>query len=127
MLAVPLPALRTAMADDAGLARLVGRLARNGSELAVWTACDLLIASAPRRIAAVLLRITAALDGIAPTDPRGFRLTQSELGEMANASRHHVNRVRRHFVEEGWIAQRYNFIRLLDVPALAAFAYRDSE
>jgi hypothetical protein len=44
---------------------------------------------------------------------------------MANASRHHVNRVLRMMKRAGWIATSYNHIRLLDVPGLTAFAHRE--
>lgn len=124
LLHVPLTPLRREMRDDSEMARLVGQLADHGTRLASWVACDLLISSAPRRIAAVLLRVTGAHEGVAPSDPDGFLLTQSEIGEMANASRIHVNRVLGQFTRKGWIAKRYKHLRLLDAPALMRFAYR---
>jgi CRP-like cAMP-binding protein len=125
LLNVPLPALRTLMHEDAKMTRLVGGMANLGTVLAAWVACDLLIPDAPRRIAAVLLRVTGALEGVEPNDPRGFVLTQTELGDMANASRNHVNRVLGSFFESGWIEQRYGHLRLRDVAALKAFAYSE--
>jgi CRP-like cAMP-binding protein len=62
---------------------------------------------------------------VEPDDPRGFFLTQAVLGEMANASRHHVNRVLGDFEREGWIAKSYNHIRVLDADALADFAFAE--
>jgi CRP-like cAMP-binding protein len=126
VLTVPLAKLREMMAQDAEILRLVGIMADRGSVLLTNAALDLLTPEAPRRIAAVLLRVTAAHDGLQPDDPRGFLLTQTMLGEMANASRHHVNRVLGDFTQRGWIAKSYNHIRLLDVPALTAFAYTEA-
>jgi CRP-like cAMP-binding protein len=125
LLTVPLETLQAMMRDDPEMARLVGEMANRGTQLGNHVACDLLIPEAPRRIAAVLLRVTGALDGVEPDDPRGFLLTQAVLGEMANASRHHVNRVLGEFEREGWIAKSYNHIRVLDAGALADFAFSD--
>lgn len=125
LLLVPLGALQALHREDVGISRLLGVIAEISSNIAACSARELLIPDAPRRIAAVLLRVTAALDKVSPSDPRGFLVTQHDLGEMANASRHHVNRVLGLFAREGWIATSYNHIRLLDVPALATFAYSD--
>ena len=58
-----------------------------GSILATRVISDLLIPEAPQRIAAVLLRVTGAEDGVEPTHPDGFLITQANLGEMSNVSR----------------------------------------
>ncbi|AJA09758.1 hypothetical protein SKP52_14370 [Sphingopyxis fribergensis] len=122
---VPLPALITLMQDDPETSRFVGELASANARILTYIACDLLIPSAPRRMAAVLLRVTGALEGVRPSDPEGYLLTQSELGEMANVSRHHVNRVLGQFMEKGWVTKSYNRLRLLDIPSLADFAFHD--
>jgi CRP-like cAMP-binding protein len=122
---VPLPALQQLQREDIGIARLLGVISEVNSNIAACTARELLIPDAPRRIAAVLLRVTGAHEGVEPSDARGFLLTQHDLGEMANASRHHVNRVLGELEARGWIAKSYNHVRLLDEPALAAFAYRE--
>lgn len=83
---------------------------------------DLLIPNAERRIAATLLRVTAVGDGVEPDDAQGFVITQSEIGEMANVSRHHVNRTLTRFRGQGWVDGRYNRVRVLDIPALEAMA-----
>lgn len=126
LLTVPLAGLRDLMRDDPEMARLVGEMANRGTTLASWLACDLLISDAPRRIAAVLLRVTGAQEAVSSDDPRGFLLSQADLGEMANASRAHVNRVLGQFTRRGWIAKSYNHLRLLDVPALSDFAYGEA-
>jgi CRP/FNR family transcriptional regulator, cyclic AMP receptor protein len=123
VLHIPLPALRVLMDRDAEITRLVGAMANLGSQLATSTACDLLIPDAPRRVAAVLLRITGAHEGVEPTEPEGFRLTQTEIGEMANVSRNHVNRVLAQFASDGWIVKSYSQLRLRDIAALSGFAY----
>jgi CRP/FNR family transcriptional regulator, cyclic AMP receptor protein len=125
LLAVSLPVLRQLMERDGTVGRLLGDGANLGADIASWAACDLLISDGAQRIAAVLLRVTGVLDGLPPDQPGGFLLTQQDLGEMANASRHHVNRVLRMMKRAGWIATSYNHIRLLDVPGLTAFAHRE--
>ncbi len=125
LLSVSLPALRRLLEVDSRTGQLLGEGANIGGDLGSWIACDLLISDGARRITAVLLRVTGVLDGIPPDQPGGFLLTQHDLGEMANASRHHVNRVLGMLAREGWIATSYNHIRLLDVPALKRFAFED--
>jgi CRP-like cAMP-binding protein len=85
-------------------------------------ACDLLIPSIWQRVAAVLLRITGAEDGIEPHHPDGFLITQAELGEMANVARSNVNRILAEFERRNWIAKRYQRLRICDVEALRSFA-----
>lgn len=125
LLSVSLPALRQLMDRDSRAGQLLGDGANFGADIASWTACDLLISDGARRITAVLLRVTGVLDGIPADQPGGFLLTQHDLGEMANASRHHVNRVLGMLSREGWIATSYNHIHLLNVPALKRFAFED--
>lgn len=123
--AVPLSALTALMESDFEVARFVGEMASTNARVLTHIACDLLISSAPQRVAAVLLRVTGALEGVAPTTPEGYLLTQSELGEMSNVSRHHINRVLGLFMERGWIAKSYNHLHLLDIEALADFAFSE--
>lgn len=125
LLTVPLPVLQQLQAADPSMLRLLGVMTDYNGGLAATIARELLIPDAAQRIAAVLLRVTGALEGMEPSDPAGFLLTQADLGEMANASRHHVNRVLRQFMKAGWIETGYNRVRLLDVPGLSAFATRE--
>jgi CRP-like cAMP-binding protein len=97
-------------------------MADGGSILATRVISDLLIPEAPHRIASVLLRVTAAEDGVEPLHPDGFLMTQTDLGEMSNVSRPRVNRVLRDFVKNGWISQKYQRIRVLDAMALREFS-----
>lgn len=124
---VPLQSLRNLMRDDPDVIALVGQMATRGTDLAGWITCDLLIPAAPQRIAAVLLRITGAHEKIESSDPNGFRLTQNDIGEMANVSRIYVSRVLSHFEKLGWISKGYGHIRLIDFEKLKEFAYLSHE
>lgn len=119
---VPLAPLRALLETDAQAARCVGTIADGGNILGTRVISDLLIPSVPHRIAAVLLRVTGAEDGIAPDHPQGFLITQTDLGEMANVSRSNVNRVLGQFAEAGWITKHYNRLRIHDKAGLQAFA-----
>jgi CRP-like cAMP-binding protein len=119
---VPLSPLETLMKADPLAARCLGNMADGGSILATRIISDLLIPNAPQRVAAVLLRVTGAESGIEPTHPDGFLMTQAELGEMANVSRQHLNQVLSELRGKGWIAMRYQRLRVIDAAALRRFA-----
>ena len=125
LLLIPLPTLSAWTKEDVEAARLLAELANRNTRLLVHVISDLLTPDAARRTAAVLLRVSGALDGVAPSHPNGCLLNQSELGEMANVSRHHVNRLLGQFAAKGWIAKSYGRLRLLDVQALSDFAFAD--
>jgi CRP-like cAMP-binding protein len=122
LLHVPLAPLQAFMKEDPVAARCVGNMADGGSILAVRIISDLLIPDATQRIAAVLLRVTGAEDGIEPSHPDGFLMTQAELGEMANVSRPHVNRVLGELEAKGWVTRHYQRLRITDVEAVRGFA-----
>jgi CRP-like cAMP-binding protein len=122
---LPLPGLQKLMRADPEARLRLGELANEGMVLASEAARDLLVPDTARRIVAVMLRVTAAADGVPPDDPRGFLLTQNQLAEMSNASRHSAWRVLRDVAARGWIAKRYNHVRILDVAALEDYAYTD--
>jgi CRP/FNR family transcriptional regulator, cyclic AMP receptor protein len=122
---VPLSALVQLKRDMPEIVTLLTAVAIRSDGLGTLVACDLLIRNARRRIAAVLLRITAAHDGVQPTDPRGFMIDQAMLGEMANASRVYTNRTLAFFRQRGWIDIDGGQIRLSNIPALVEFAYRE--
>jgi hypothetical protein len=71
-----------------------------------------------RRIAAVLVRSAGVQDE--PT----VRVSQTELGRLANASRKLVNKALQQFAEAGWVVQHYGAIQIRDVQALGDFAAR---
>jgi CRP-like cAMP-binding protein len=122
LLYVPLAPLETLVKVDPMAARCIGSMADGGSILATRIISDLLIPDAGQRIAAVLLRVTAAEDGVEPHHPDGFLMTQTELGEMANVSRPHVNQVLGELERKGWIAKHYQRVRILDPESLKRFA-----
>lgn len=124
LLQVPLERLRPQLQADPEFAARLAQMADASTETVVWAARDLLIRDSARRLAAVLLRVTA-LGEVPPADGEGYTLTQAELGEMANISRHQVNRTLGMMRRAGWIESRYNRIRLLDVAALQAYAWSD--
>jgi CRP-like cAMP-binding protein len=124
LLQVPLERLRPRLQGDPDFAARLAQMADASTETVIRVARDLLIRDSAQRLAAVLLRVTAMGD-VPPCDGEGYALTQAELGEMANISRHHVNRILGMMRRAGWIDARYNRIRLLDVAALKAFAWAD--
>ena len=126
LLFLPNSRLVPLMQHDTEVAIRIGQLAELGNRLGTRIARDLLTPDAGRRLAAVLYR-ALGLGEVQPDDDRGFALTHSQLGEMANLSRHHVGRKLADFERRGWIACSYNRIRLLDPDALATFAYTDDE
>lgn len=112
-----------------------GKLATLGEALYLATVADLLIRDTDRRLAGVLLRVSGAEPppyhpGCRPSaeelarwsDPTGVPLTQTLLGELANASPHTVARFVDRASEAGLIDWRYGRVRILDVLSLAGFA-----
>jgi CRP-like cAMP-binding protein len=124
LLQVPLERLRPQLQSDPDFVARLAQMADASTEIVIGVARDLLNRDSARRLAAVLLRVTAAGE-VPPDDEQGYALTQAQLGEMANLSRHHANRILAMMRRAGWIDVRYNRIRLLDVPALKAFAWTD--
>jgi CRP-like cAMP-binding protein len=103
-------------------ARSLAVLANANMGVALATVSDLLIPRVDRRVAATLLRATGTLDGTPAGDPSGYRLTQNDIAEMANASRQMVNRCLAGFVRRGWLRVGYGRVAILAPAALSAFA-----
>jgi CRP-like cAMP-binding protein len=118
---VPLAALKELQASGAEAATCLGRLAEVSSNKANGVVMELLLPRADQRIAAILLRTTGVLDGDPADLPDSFVMTQSDIGEMANASRNHVNRALQRFRAAGWVTLHYNRIGIVDPMALKAF------
>jgi CRP/FNR family transcriptional regulator, cyclic AMP receptor protein len=121
---VPLTQLRPRMKADGDFASRLGQMADIATSTVISVSRDLLTSGAAQRLAAVLLRVTVHGE-VPPPSPEGYALTQSELGEMANISRHQVNRILSDMQKSGWVRLGYNRIALIDVPALAGFAYAE--
>lgn len=98
--------------DDPEVRRRYGWMLLFNVQHTIQAMSDLQIPGSGKRLAATLLRVTAVTEGVRPDHPDGFLISQSELGEMANVSRSHVNRVLGEFVREGWVTVRYNRIRI---------------
>jgi CRP-like cAMP-binding protein len=92
--------------------------------MVVAAARDLLIPDSTRRVAAVLLRVTAHGE-VAAGHPDGYAISQSDLGEMASISRYPVNRILADLQNRGWVTLGYSRIALRNVRALRGFAYSE--
>jgi CRP/FNR family transcriptional regulator, cyclic AMP receptor protein len=121
---LPYEAARALVLSNPEAARSIGTLGQVALRVAIVTVSQLMIRRSDRRIGAVLLRVTGALDEevLAPTGD--IRLTQVEIARMANASRNLVNKALAQFEAAGWVRLGYNRIAVLDPAALAEFAYQ---
>jgi len=135
LLHVSLAELERLRAEFPAANRAYGKLATLGEALYLATVADLLIRDTDRRLAGVLLRVSGAEPppyhpGYRPSeeelarwfDPTGVPLTQTLLGELANASPHTVARFVDRASQAGLIDWRYGRVRILDVLSLASFA-----
>jgi CRP-like cAMP-binding protein len=139
LLHVALAELERLRAEFPAATRAYGKLATLGEALYLATVADLLIRDTDRRLAGVLLRVSGAEPppyhpGYRPgaeelarwSDPTGVPLTQTLLGELANASPHTVARFVDRASRAGLIDWRYGRVRILDVLSLANFAAGES-
>lgn len=113
-------------AEGFGIRARVAQQLWSGQMQAFRVISELLIPAAPRRVAAVLIRATGYGE-VEAEHADGFVLTQTQLAQMANCSRHVVNRTFKQMGHEGWIAARYNRVRILNEQALTDFAYAAEE
>ena len=121
LMLVPLQAVRAIADGDAHAAGVLAQIAEISAVLAIEAGCELLIRDARQRIAAVLLRVTAVLEGVMPGNPRGFRITQSQLAEMSNASRNHTNVALLELQAGGYLVLDYGRIAVLEPRRLAHY------
>jgi CRP/FNR family cyclic AMP-dependent transcriptional regulator len=96
-------------------------LAEHNLETTIRVISDLLIRRSDRRIAAVLLRVAGVPDDGRSRDFHKCSLTQSDLAELANVSRHLVNATLKAFEDRGWIKIGYGKMSVLNAKALRAF------
>lgn len=120
---VDLPALGEISAHNPQARLCFAALANDATVITIQVVHDLLIRQTERRLAATLLRIAGAHDEPASSRLRKICLSQAELAEMANTSRHSANRALREFEESGWIAISYKHIQICDPVSLEEFAY----
>lgn len=77
---------------------------------------DLLLRNSQARTAAILLHLAGLRRS--GEGPATIVVSQSELGEMTNLSRHPIGIILQQFEADGWIASSYRHITLLNVEAL---------
>nr|WP_240989666.1 Crp/Fnr family transcriptional regulator [Salipiger mangrovisoli] len=122
ILYLPPAALNQIAQSFPGAERELMSLSEYNQVLMTRVVSDLLIRKTECRIAAVLLRLFE----IRPGGLRGgdrCRLTQAELSEMANTSRHTANTVLKSFEQKGWIEVSYGSITLINPEELRRYAY----
>lgn len=120
---VPLVVINEMVARHPAYLRSFGALTEMNLDLAALAVRDLLIPQVHQRIAATLIRTTKWTIGIQTDGAPDFHLTQSELGEMANASRALVNKALGFFEGQGWVSRGYGRITIRNWDALANFAH----
>lgn len=98
------------------LPQRLAELAQMHTNYASLVVAELLVPEAERRIAAVLLRLSEP--GIGQS---GFPVSQSELGEMANASRASVSKALGTLARSGLVEVGYGRIAVLDRANLEAW------
>lgn len=124
VLHVPLEAARPFLRSDPEAARAIGALGPVNMSVVFRNVADLLIRRADRRVGAVLLRVSGAMEDGALRRTGEVCLTQSQLAQMSNASRDLVNRTLSRFEALGWVRLGYNRMAVLEPEALADFAFR---
>jgi CRP/FNR family cyclic AMP-dependent transcriptional regulator len=113
---LPLYVMERITADDPEASRRFAQIAMRNLDLALQVINDLMIAQPERRIAAALVRSSGVQD-----EPI-IRVSQAELGALANVSRKLVNKALRQFSEAGWVEPGYSTIKIRDAQALGDFA-----
>lgn len=93
--------------------RSVMAMSEYGMDVAMAALGTLLVRATDKRVAATLLRVAS--------DGQPVRLTQAQLGEMANAERQVVNRVLKALAARGWLVAGYGQIEVTDRASLEGF------
>lgn len=115
VLNLPLDAMEMIAFRDPMAARRFGQIGMLNVDLAIRALRELLIPDTDRRIAAVLSRI-------ASNEGASIPVTQSELGDMANATRKQAHATLGAFAARGWVRLGYRAIHVTDPTALSEFA-----
>jgi len=103
-------------AEDSTAIRRFAQIAISNLDLALHVISDLMIRQPERSIAAVLVRSAGV-----QAEPT-VRVSQTELGRLANASRKLVSKALHQFGEWGWVEPGYNAIKIYDMQRLKDFA-----
>lgn len=96
-------------------------LAEHNLEITIRIISDLLIRRSDSRIAAVLLRVAGVPESGRTREFHDCSLTQSDLAQLANVSRHVVNATVKAFEDHGWIKIGYGKMSILNARALKTF------
>lgn len=111
LLHLPLDAMNEMAAARPEAARAFGEIAAETIQILLRVVEDLLQPDTGRRVAATLLRV-------AGSGRERLPITQTDLATMANASRRQVNTILQSFAAQGWIAQGYGSVTVLDAGGL---------
>jgi CRP/FNR family transcriptional regulator, cyclic AMP receptor protein len=118
---VPLAALDDIERTAPEHARAILAVSDFGVAVAMAVVGTLQIRDPDRRIAATLLRVAPPAEDLGPGEPDEVLLTQTQLGELANAGRQQVNRALKRMEARGWLAASYGRIVLTDIGGLRAW------
>jgi CRP/FNR family transcriptional regulator, cyclic AMP receptor protein len=121
LLHLPLAGLQSIANRSPAHQRGLLSLSEYGMDVAMRVIDTLLIRNADRRIAATILRALRSSDEEEYCTPPDLRLTQSQLGEMANADRQVVNRALKRMEIKGWLKVSYGGIDVTNLRGLQAY------
>lgn len=127
LLYIPLADLNRVMQLGLDHMRALASLTELGNRELIAVVDTLLIPSAPNRIAATLIRVAYGAVGPSPGESVSIMITQSELGEMANASRNVVGRTLKELERTGWIIIGYRSLTIIDPDRVQAFGIGDEQ
>ncbi len=120
LLYLPLASLQSVANRSPAHQRSLMSLSEYGMDIAIKVVDTLLVRNADLRIAATILRTLRPNDEGEYCAPPDLRLTQAQLGEMANAERQVVNRALKRMEKKGWLKVTYGGIDVTNLPGLQA-------
>lgn len=126
LLSVSLADVNRIVGSDVTRMRSIATLSEQATEIAVEVIQTLLIRDTDKRIAATLLRVSCACSRPI-TASIDSKVSQSELAEMANTSRHSVSRALSRLENKGWIEVTYRQIRILKFSEVKDFVFGDAD
>jgi len=121
LLHLPLAGIQGIASRSPAHQRQLLSISEYGMDVAARVIDTLMVRNIDRRIAATILR------NVRPRDERQYsglpdlRITQAQLGDMANADRQVVNRALKRMEEKGWLKVTYGGIDVTDLPGLQAY------
>ncbi|WP_313458804.1 Crp/Fnr family transcriptional regulator [Stenotrophomonas sp.] len=112
---VPLAAMDELARGDAAVQGYIAQMLMSNVYVLMRIVHDLQIPQVDRRIASTMTRLQVAQSEALP-------ITQTELGQLANASRRQVAAAFKRFIAQGWVEATYRSVRVTDAAALGRFA-----